>query len=89
MIGYFPTYTLGNLYAAQFFAEAKQTIPKLTPNFRKGQFQPLREWLRQEIHQHGKRYRADALVKRATGKTLSSQPFLSYLEKKMTDLYEI
>lgn len=89
MIGYFPTYTLGNLYAAQFFAQAEKEIPRLTKQFQKGNFQPLLQWLRQEIHQQGKRYRADALVKRITSTPLSPKPFLTYLEKKMTELYDL
>ncbi len=89
MIGYFPTYTLGNLYAAQFFAKAEKTIPRLEASFRKGNFGHLLAWLRQEIHTQGKRYRADVLVRRVTGSPLSPKPFLNYLEQKLAELYGI
>ncbi|MBP7133880.1 carboxypeptidase M32 [Patescibacteria group bacterium] len=82
LIGYFPTYTLGNLYASQFFATAEQKNPGLKKQFAKGNFAPLREWLRTEIHQHGKRYRAHELVQHVTGASLSAKPFLTYLRKK-------
>lgn len=89
MIGYFPTYTLGNLYAAQFFAKAHADLPNLLNGFRRGNFQPLLEWLRTNIHSQGKRYRANELVTRVTGQTLSSKPFLMHLERKMTELYNL
>lgn len=87
MIGYFPTYALGNLYAAQFFAQAEKEMPDLTTQFRKGNFQPLLQWLRTKIHTQGKRYPADTLARRVTGSCLSPKPFLQYLNKKMTELY--
>lgn len=89
MIGYFPTYALGNLYAAQFFAKAEQEIPELMAQFRTGNFQPLLQWLRGGIHTQGKRYDAATLVYRVTGSSLSPKPFLQYLEKKMTKLYDL
>ena len=52
-IGYFPTYTLGNLYAAQFFAAATSQIPGLEDGIRRGEFAPLREWLLAKIHRQG------------------------------------
>lgn len=89
LFGYFPTYTLGNLYGSQFFAQAKQDSPRLQTTFRNGNFQPLLTWLREHIHRHGKRYSAEALVKRVTGAPLSSQPFITYLTAKMTDVYDL
>jgi carboxypeptidase Taq len=85
--GYFPTYTLGNLYSAQFFAAANQEVGPLEAKFEKGEFTPLRKWLNERIHAHGQRYRAGDLCKVATGKELSSEFFLNYLEKKFGGLY--
>lgn len=82
MIGYFPTYVLGNLYAAQFYEAAKKSIRGLEGMYAKGKFAPIREWLRTNIHIHGKRYTADELVKKVTGKKLSAEAFATYLEKK-------
>ncbi len=89
LIGYFPTYTLGNLYCAQFFEAAKNDLGDLDAMFRKGEFSPLREWLTENIHQHGRRYPAMELCKRVTGKTLSADPLMSYLEGKIRPVYGI
>ena len=67
LIGYFPTYTLGNVYAAQLFEAAERAIGPLEDAFAEGEFSALREWLAENIHRHGKRYRAAALVERVTG----------------------
>ncbi len=85
--GYFPTYQLGNLYAAQFFDHAKEALPDLDDQIRRGEFKALREWLRENIHQHGSRYRPTELCEVVTGKPLSSQPFLNYLNAKFKPLY--
>ena len=67
LIGYFPTYTLGNVYAAQLFEAAERAIGPLEDAFAEGEFSALRGWLAENIHRHGKRYRAAALVERVTG----------------------
>lgn len=87
LFGYFPTYCLGNLYSAQFFAKASEDIPDLDLLMEKGDFKPLLTWLRENIHCHGKRYPALELVKRVTGKPLSPESFMDYLEKKFGPLY--
>ncbi len=87
IFGYFPTYALGNLYAAQFFAAAKRAMPDLEEQLARGELLPLREWLREKIHQHGKRYRANELIKVVSGSDLSHQPFIDYLHAKFKPLY--
>ncbi len=87
MIGYFPTYTLGNLYAAQLFEQAERDLGDLQAMFRKGEFRPLLEWLRTHIHQQGKRYTAKQLVERVTGKPPSAEPLLNYFQRKFGTLY--
>lgn len=89
LVGYFPTYTLGNLYAAQFFAEADTQLGGLAEQFARGEFQPLREWLRDQIHQHGQRFTAAELVRRVTGRPLSSEPLLAGLRAKFGPLYAL
>lgn len=89
ILGYFPTYALGNLYAAQFYSAAMQQMPDLEDRFRRGDFRALLEWLRANIHQHGRRYRAKELVRRVTGSELSPAPFLSYLKAKGSALYGV
>jgi carboxypeptidase Taq len=88
-IGYFPTYTLGNLYAAQFFAQAHADLGDLDAQLARGEFAPLLTWLRQNIHRHGKRYRAADLVQRVTGRPLSSAPLLAHLQRKAAELYGV
>ncbi len=89
MIGYFPTYTLGNLYAAQFYEQAERDLGDLSALFRKGEFRPLLEWLVQNIHQQGKRYTANQLAERVTGKPLSAESLLNYFQRKFPALYGI
>jgi carboxypeptidase Taq len=68
LIGYFPTYALGNVYAAQLFAAAERSIGPLEDSFANGDFSSLRRWLGENIHRHGMRYRAHAIVERVTGR---------------------
>ncbi len=89
LVGYFPTYTLGNLYAAQFFATADQELGGLHAQFARGEFQPLRDWLREKIHRHGQHYSAAELVKQVTGRELSSTPLLAQLRAKYGEIYGI
>jgi carboxypeptidase Taq len=86
-IGYFPTYTLGNLYAAQFWDAAERELGDLRPRVRRGEFEPLRHWLRRNIHVHGRRYTAAELCERVTGAPLSAEHFLGYLDAKLRPLY--
>lgn len=88
-MGYFPTYTLGNLYAAQFFDQAKKDLEDLDARIARGQFAPLLGWLREKIHSQGKRYRATELVKRVTGRPLSAEPLLEHLRRKAAELYGV
>lgn len=88
-IGYFPTYALGNLYAAQFYNTAKKDILNLEKEIATGEFGHLREWLRKKIHIHGKMYSADELVREVTGEPLTSQYFIDYLKKKYGEIYKI
>ena len=88
-LGYFPTYTLGNLYAAQFFEQARKDVGDLDALFARGEFAPLLGWLREKIHRHGKRYTATELVQRVTGKPLSAEPLLNHLRKNARELYGV
>jgi carboxypeptidase Taq len=87
LFGYFPTYALGNLYAAQFFAQASQDLGNLDGLFRRGEFGELREWLRANIHTHGRRYTPAQLAERITGKALSHAPLMEHLTTKYGELY--
>ncbi|RYE23470.1 MAG: carboxypeptidase M32 [Sphingobacteriales bacterium] len=80
--GYFPTYSLGSFYAAQFFQQAQKDIVGLNHQIASGEFTELLKWLRKNIHRHGRRYRSDELCKMVTGKGLSLASFMSYLNDK-------
>jgi carboxypeptidase Taq len=87
--GYFPTYSLGNLYSAQI----RSTILKQFPNFydliRRGEFATIREWLREQIHRHGSVYLPSELIERVTGEALNPDYLVQYLEEKYTDVYGV
>ena len=89
LFGYFPTYSLGNIYGAQFFAQARKDIPDMDQRFERGDFATLLKWLRENIHKHGKRYRANDLCKRVTGQPLSHKPLMDYMNKKFGEIYGI
>lgn len=87
--GYFPTYTLGNLYAAQFYATARTELGDLDGMIRRGEFLPLKEWLHRKIHREGRRYRAAELVVAVTGEPLTPRHLLSHLTEKYGALYGV
>jgi carboxypeptidase Taq len=85
MIGYFPTYTIGNLMAAQLWRALESDLPEIDASIAAGDFAPLREWLRDNIHRHGRKFTSRELLMRVTGEELQVEPFLSYLETKLLD----
>ncbi len=89
LVGYFPTYTLGNLYAAQLWEKINADLPDLNARVARGDFVSLRAWLNTNIHAHGRRYRAAELCQRATGKPLSAEPLMRHLEGKLKPLYGV
>lgn len=86
-IGYFPTYCLGNLYAAQFFDQIRRDLPDLDTQMANGDFLPLLAWLRKNIHGEGMRWLANDLVERVTGKPLDGTYLLAHLKEKYGALY--
>ena len=85
--GYFPTYALGNLYAAQLYATARRDLPDLDAGIRAGDLAPLRGWLRENVHRQGMRYPAGELCERVTGRPLAVEPFMDYLAARFRPLY--
>ena len=85
--GYFPTYTLGNLYAAQFYNTAKKEIPNLEEKFSNGDFMTLRNWLREKIHKYGKTETPSQIAKRVTGEELNPDYFIAYIKDKYSKIY--
>ena len=86
-IGYFPTYSLGSFYAAQFFAQAEKDLPGLSNQIADGDSSALLGWLRENIHQHGRRYGAAELCQRITGEPLNFRYFMDYAQRKFGTIY--
>lgn len=89
LVGYFPTYTLGSLYASQIFDAAAEALPNLDDQVRQGKFEALRTWLTENIHAHGRRYTASQLCERTTGRPLSADPLMNHLNTKLRPIYGI
>ncbi|MGE5196398.1 MAG: carboxypeptidase M32, partial [Anaerolineae bacterium] len=87
LLGYFPTYTLGNLYASQFFKSFETKHPHWKEKVSKGDLHFIVEWLHENIHRHGKEFSPNELVLRITGGPLTQDDFISYLEKKYQTIY--
>jgi carboxypeptidase Taq len=85
--GYFPTYSMGSLYAAQFYAAAEKEIPGLEKEIEAGQFSNLLNWLRKNIHMHGRRYTSEELCSRVTGEGINSRHFMQYVSNKYRFIY--
>jgi carboxypeptidase Taq len=89
LVGYFPTYTLGNLYSAQFFEQARKDLGDLDAMFARGEFKTLLTWLRKNIHSQGSRYTPRELVKKVTGEDLKADALLTHLRNKARELYGV
>jgi carboxypeptidase Taq len=87
LIGYFPTYTLGNLYGAQIFDAARRAIPDLDARVARGDLATLREWLRVKVHRHGMRWLPADLIRQVTGKAPDASHYMRYLREKFGPLY--
>jgi carboxypeptidase Taq len=88
-LGYFPTYTIGNLYAAQLHAAMARELGDPAALVRGGRMVELQRWLSRNVHQAGHRWDAEALVGRVTGSALGSGAFVEYLREKYGRLYGV
>lgn len=89
MIGYFPTYALGNLISVQLWDKMLSDIPDLPAQIRQGKFEALLGWLRQNIHRWGAKYEPQELVERVTGSKIDPEPYLRYLKTKYGEIYNL
>ncbi|MFB6162728.1 MAG: carboxypeptidase M32 [Halococcoides sp.] len=87
-VGYFPTYSLGSVLAAQIDAAIREDVA-VEERVRAGEFDPIREWLGEQIHCHGQRYTTPELIEAATGTPLTADPFLAYVDEKFGAIYDL
>jgi carboxypeptidase Taq len=87
--GYFPTYTLGNLYAAQLLDAMGEELGDIDGIVESGEWQPMLDWLRANIHQQGSKFTPSELIQKATGEPPTPNPFINYVEKKYGELYNL
>ena len=87
--GYFPTYTLGNVYAGCLFQKMKSSISTLDMSLSNGDLSSATEWLRENVQVHGSLFEPKATIEKATGNEVSVDPLLNYLEEKYKDLYDL
>ena len=85
-IGYFPTYALGNLISAQIWERILAELPDLDEQFEQGEFGALREWLREQLHRHGRKFTPSETLERVVGTpTIDPEPYVRYLGEKIGD----
>jgi carboxypeptidase Taq len=89
MLGYFPTYQLGNIIAAQIWEKVLADIPDLYAQFERGEFMPLREWLREKLHRHGRKFTPKETIQRVVGGPIDVAPYLRYLKSKFGEIYNL
>ncbi|TVY02320.1 carboxypeptidase M32 [Cohnella terricola] len=87
--GYFPSYSLGNMYAAQIMDVARRDITDLDRQVAEGQLHPLKEWLTKQVYQYGKLQQPGEIIERISGKPLESSYLCDYLENKYRDIYQL
>ena len=87
IIGYFPTYTLGNLISGHLWERAHQDLPDLDDLIAAGRLSPLREWLREHVHRHGSKFTSRELLERLGAGPVAVGPFVGYLKAKLGDAY--
>jgi carboxypeptidase Taq len=86
-LGYFPTYSLGTLWAAALYRKADEELPELSDDLRKGETGPLLEWLREKVHRPANTRPAKEIAQAVLGESLSADPFIEYLKQKYSEVY--
>jgi len=87
IMGYFPTYALGNLLSVQYYNKAVQEHPSIPDEIAAGQFDTLRNWLTERIYQHGRKFTSDELTRRVTGESIQARDYIAYLQAKFGEIY--
>ncbi len=89
ILGYFPTYSIGNVVASQLWERMLEDLPNVDELMENGQFKPVLGWLIEHVHSRAKKYLPKELVQKVTGEGIQCGPFLRYLETKFGELYAL
>ena len=89
LMGYFPTYSIGTSLSAQLYDKAVEKHPSIPAEMEQGKFDSLLGWMRENVHQYGRKYEPKELVKRATGEPLQARSYMNYLKKKYGEIYKL
>jgi carboxypeptidase Taq len=87
--GYFPSYAIGTIYAAQIYEALKKDIPDMEKDIEKGDYKKIKSWLKQKIHKHGAKFLAEDIIKEVCGEGLNPKVFIDYLNKKYLEMYNL
>jgi carboxypeptidase Taq len=87
LFGYFPTYALGTVVAGQIWERVRVDLPELDEQFARGEFLPLREWLREHLHQDGRKFTPKETIARVAGGPIDPEPFLRYVTARVEEFY--
>jgi carboxypeptidase Taq len=88
-LGYFPTYSLGNIISVQLWESCRQELTDLDDRLARGEFTSLLAWMKEKIHQHGRKYEPMELLRQVTGSEIDAKPYILYLKAKLQDVYGI
>jgi len=86
LVGYFPTYSLGNVLSVQIWERARAEFDDLDAQMERGEFGELREWLREHVYRHGRKFTPEELIERVTGRPIDAGPYVRYLQEKLSTL---
>ena len=89
MIGYFPTYALGNLASVQLWDKLVEENPNVPDEIAQGKFNTILGWMREHVHQYGSKYEPQEIMLKATGSKITPEPYMAYLRKKYTEIYDL
>lgn len=89
MVGYFPTYSLGNMLSAQIWERIQKEIPDLNEKIMLGEFSTLREWLRENLHRHGRKFSPRETIQKVTGQPIRVDAYVRYLKEKFGEIYDV
>jgi carboxypeptidase Taq len=89
MIGYFPTYALGNLASVQLWDKMVEQHPNIPDEVAQGKFETILGWMREHVHRYGSKYEPQEIMLKATGSKITPEPYMKYLRTKYSDIYDL